>query len=279
MSKSRRAAKAARLENVDRIWQVFSPDNLRRICNMDERDFAAAFDMDTFTVEQPAPDDFYAFRDNGSKVLAVAHLDTVQQGPNRDCQFVNTAAGPVVFSGALDDRLGAYTILDLLPRLGIETDVLLTVGEESGSSTAAFFDPPKQYDWVIEFDRGGTDVVMYQYEDASSVLAVESAGAKVGDGIFSDICYLEHLGVKAYNWGIGYRDYHSPRAHAFLNDTVDMVARFMDFHALHAGTKQSHYDRTVRSLSHSSIFGDGWDKYPGQDDEYEAWLAETARRP
>ena len=47
----------------------------------------------------------------------------------------------MVHSGALDDRLGAYIILDLLPKLGINVDVLLTVGEEQGRSTANFFAP------------------------------------------------------------------------------------------------------------------------------------------
>lgn len=227
--------------NLDRIWRAYDPNTLRYICELGEDQFAEAFDLETFTVAQRAPEDFYLFRDNGSSVLAVAHLDTVGAHYSRGCHFVETEAGTVVFSRALDDRLGAYVILDLLPQLGVEYDLLLTVGEESGMSTAAFFDPPKQYDWMIEFDRGGTDVVMYQYDDQEVTDMVKRAGARVGNGIFSDICYLEHLGIKGFNWGVGYQDYHSDRAHAYLDDTFDMVDRYLTFHEQNEGTYMPHY--------------------------------------
>ena len=219
---------------------AFSRDDLARICTMPEREFASAFGMQTVMVDQAAPDNFYHFRDNGSRVLAVAHLDTVAPAGQRAAHFVGSEAGPVVFSRALDDRLGAYIILDLLPALGITCDWLLTTGEETGQSTAAFFEPPKDYDWIIQFDRGGTDVVMYQYDDEDTRQAVKEAGARVGEGIFSDICYLEHLEVKGFNWGTGYRDYHSIRSHAFLNDTFAMVGRFLRFHELNAGITMPH---------------------------------------
>lgn len=264
---------------VDRAWQVFNPDTLRRICEMDERAFAHAFGLEVTEVSQAAPDNFYAFRDNGSDILAVAHLDTVSAPQARTCNFVDTAAGPVVFSRALDDRLGAYVIMDLLPRLGITCDILLTVGEESGMSTASFFQPPagKEYNWVIEFDRGGTDVVMYEYEDDDLVELVESAGADVGVGSFSDICYLDHLGVKAFNWGVGYRDYHYARSHAFLDDTMGMVARFVEFHSLWADVKMPHVAAPRgwgRGVTYGS-YGGGW--RDEQDEEWEAWHAEWER--
>jgi hypothetical protein len=82
---------------------------------------------------------------------------------------------------------------------------------------------------------------MYQYEDGASVRAVEASGATVGFGSFSDIAYLEHLGVKAFNWGVGYGgDYHSINGYAFLNDTFAMVARYLRFHEQNAGTVMPH---------------------------------------
>lgn len=209
---------------------VFDAEELKRICEMPERDFPAAFDMEVVEVPQSVPDDFYAFKDNGASILAVAHLDTVAHPGTRTCQVIETEGGLVVYSRALDDRLGAYVILDMLPKLGVEVDVLLTVGEESCNSTADFFDTEKEYNWVIEFDRGGTDVVMYQYDDPETRALVKASGARVGEGSFSDIAYLEHLGVKAFNWGVGYRDYHGPRSHAYLADTFDMVDHFLLFH-------------------------------------------------
>lgn len=244
------------LSNADRVWQHFSPDTLRTICTMPERAFPKAYGMTTHKVKQRAPHNFYAYQDNGSDILAVAHLDTVADPDDRACGFIETAAGWVVYSRALDDRLGAYIILDLLPKLGMQFDVLLTVGEEIGQSTAAFFEPVKDYNWLIEFDRGGTDVVMYQYEDEDTKELVEDTGAIVAPGIFSDISYLEHLEVKAFNWGVGYRDYHSPRSHAYLDDTVMMLGHFMDFHAVNADVRLPH-DPTD-ALYAAEIYTDTW---------------------
>lgn len=255
---------------------AYRQDELAAVCVLPERDFAGVYGMETVEVDSydgyagqrrggsarwfgwlrrgdddPAEDypaeDYYHFRDNGGRVLAVAHLDTVVGPAGRVPRFVQSPSGPLIRSGALDDRLGAYVILHLLPRLGITCDWLLTVGEESGASTAKHFQAPKDYDWIIEFDRAGTDVVMYQYEDDASREAVQEAGAEMGLGSFSDIAYLEHLGVKAFNWGVGYRgDYHSPEGYAFLEDTFRMVGKYLRFHEANAGTAMLHesgYDR------------------------------------
>lgn len=228
------------------VANQFDHAALTRICTLPEDQFGVEFGMTKEVIATTRwvkePENFYFFKDNGSDVLAVAHLDTVVAPNRRAANFVNTAAGPVVFSGALDDRLGAYIILDLLPRLGITHDVLLTVGEESGNSTAQFFDASKEYNWMIEFDRGGTDVVMYQYDDDDTRTLVRESGAVVGEGIFTDICFLDHLCVKGFNWGVGYRDYHGPRSHAYLNDTFDMVASYLRFHTANADTEMPHAD-------------------------------------
>lgn len=234
------------------VRRAYRQDELARLLMMPEKDFAKTFGMETVKDESDSKRarsswrssrlaGYYHFRDNGSKVLAVAHLDTVVRPDRRAPHFRNTQTGPAVVSGALDDRLGAYVILGLLPKLGISCDVLLTTDEEDGMSTASSFVPPKDYDHVIEFDRGGTDVVMYQYEDRQSRQRVEFCGAKMGLGSFSDIAYLEHLGVKAFNWGAGYGgDYHSERGYAFLNDTFAMVAKYARFNNQNAGVTMPH---------------------------------------
>jgi hypothetical protein len=230
---------------------------LAQICTLPEENFGPAFGMQTVRTPGRAPDDYYHYRDNGSRVLAVAHLDTVVARNRRAPRFSDTKNGPKVVSGALDDRLGAYVILGLLPKLGVNCDVLLTVGEEQACSTAEDFQPSKDYDWVIEFDRAGTDVVMYQYEDGASVRAVEASGAEVGFGSFSDIAYLEHLGVKAFNWGVGYGgNYHSVNGYAYLNDTFAMVARYLRFHEQNAGVTMPHVERPLPKLD-SKLWPDG----------------------
>jgi hypothetical protein len=224
-----------------KVRKAYRKHMLAQVCTLPEEKFGAAFGMQTVYTGASAPEDYYHFRDNGSRVLAVAHLDTVVPRNRRRAHFRDSKAGPMVISGALDDRLGAYVILGLLPMLDIRCDVLLTVGEEWGQSTASYFEPAKEYDWIIEFDRAGTDVVMYQYEDAASRRAVEASGARLGVGSFSDIAYLEHVGVKAFNWGVGYGgNYHSEAGYACLSDTFAMVARYLRFHKRNAGAVMRH---------------------------------------
>ena len=253
------------------VRAAYSQDTLQRICTLREDRFGRAFGMETVHVDQrPSPwlddadqEDYYHFRDNGSRVLAVAHLDTVVRKERRVARFRETAQGPLIISGSLDDRLGAYVILDLLPKMGVTCDWLFTVGEESGQSTAEHFKPGKDYDWVIEFDRGGTDVVMYQYEDLASRRLVEAAGARMGGGSYSDIAYLEHLGVKAFNWGVGYDgNYHSEAGYAYLNNTFAMVAKYLRFHDQNAGTTLAHDAQGGR---YGSRYDDG---YYGKDEYY-----------
>lgn len=257
-----------------KVRQAYRKHMLAQICTLPEDRFGAAFGMETVHVDQEPPrwapkgyvaEDYYHYRDNGSRVLAVAHLDTVVQPKHRAPKFYDSPGkGPVVVSGALDDRLGAYVILGLLPKLGITTDVLLTVGEESAQSTAAHFTPAKDYDWIIEFDRMGTDVVMYQFEDEPSRRLVEAAGARMDWGSYSDIAYLEHLGVKAFNWGVGYGgNYHSPSGYAYLNDTFAMVAKYARFHKQNAGTVMPHDPE----LAYTDDFGTKADRYGGK-----AWV-------
>ena len=210
-----------------RVREAFDGERLQQICTMNDfSNYAERFDL------EDSPRDghkrFFYYQDNGSDILAIAHLDTVQD--DHMCQITDTAAGLLATSGALDDRLGAYVILELLPKLGIKCDWLLTTDEEIGQSTAECFDTTKNYNWMFQFDRGGTDVVMYQYENDDLVEMVNECGARVGLGIFSDICLLEHLGCTGFNWGVGYEDYHSERSHAWLDDTFRMVARFVKFY-------------------------------------------------
>lgn len=253
--------------------RAYDQGELARICTLREDRFGRAFGMQTVRVEprwksfrSDQSEDYYHFRDNNSSVLAVAHLDTVVSQKGRVPHFRSTERGPLITSGALDDRLGAYVILNLLPKLGVTCDWLLTVGEESGASTAEHFSPGgKKYDWAIEFDRGGTDVVMYQYEDDASMRLIEAAGAETGWGSFSDIAFLDQLGVKAFNWGVGYRgNYHSKAGYAYLNDTFAMVAKYLRFHEQNAGTRLPHDPDAGRYGSRSYGY------YGKQHDDYYA---------
>lgn len=216
---------------IKRVRRAFVPDNLIDICERQMCDFHTFGDeLVEFTNGE-----FYVYQDNGTKILGVAHLDTVQ--PVSTCDIITTKTGAkVVISPALDDRLGVWVIVDVLPRLGIEVDWLLTTGEESANSTGEDFvkahlaKSGKQYNWIFQFDRHGTDVVMYDYDTSTLRDRLKSVGMSPGIGSFSDICSMEGLGCAGFNVGVGYEDNHSKRAFAWLDDTFAQVARFMDFY-------------------------------------------------
>ena len=176
------------------------------------------------------------FQDNGAPVLAVAHLDTVQQTRH----FGHYAGKPdKLFCGQLDDRLGVYIILDLLHTLNCPCDVLLTTGEEMAQSTASFFDTAKEYNWMVEFDRTGTDVVTYHYNSDDWENALEEKN-ELGFGSFSDISSLTHLGISGVNWGIGYHDYHSREAYAVMTEVAAAIHRFTQFYGKYVNVRFPH---------------------------------------
>jgi hypothetical protein len=242
------------------VSKAFDATMLKDICV--RQDFSEYAKFVPLAPDKYNRDRFYWYQDNGSKILAVAHLDTVQA--SRECEVTSTAGGLLATSGALDDRLGAYVILEMLPALGIECDILLTTDEEMGASTAIEFDTEKQYNWIIQFDRGGTDVVMYQYDTPELRALVGNAGAQVGHGSYSDIAVLDHLGCSAFNWGVGYQDYHSARAHAFLDDTFRMVARFCKFYRANAETFLP-YDYSTEVVYAKEL--GKWDSWKDIDDD------------
>jgi hypothetical protein len=148
----------------------------------------------------------------------------------------------LIFCPKLDDRLGVYTILDLLPKLGVKMDILLTENEEIGQSTAADFLSDKQYNWMVEFDRCGTTTVSYDYDWDDFLRCCFD----VAYGTFSDICYLEHLNCKGMNVGVGYHDEHSTRAYCVLEQYWFQIARFLLFYEQYAAISFPHTPSVVK---------------------------------
>ena len=84
---------------------------------------------------------------------------------------------------------------------------------------------------MVEFDRAGTDVVFYQYEEFAQYWRIRE-----GVGSYSDIADLE-LGVCCANLGIGYHNQHTRFCYADLEDTKKQLRRFAKFHVRNAGIK------------------------------------------
>ena len=212
-----------------KIW-----DGLQEICQSSESDLLRHFSDDGFDIIPVKKDRYYAFQDNDSNVLAVAHMDTVRPAWSK---FRFNRRDRKVTSPALDDRLGVFILTKILPMFGVLPDILLTTDEEIGASTASLFNPTKKYNWIFSFDRRGDDVVMYDYETDELCEMMQSNGFDVGFGSFSDICYLDHLEVSGFNFGTGYYNEHTKRCFAMLDIVSNMVSKFIAFYDKFKDTK------------------------------------------
>ena len=138
--------------------------------------------------------------------------------------------GPVV-----DDRLGCALALGCTSW----ADILFTDCEEEGRYTAAYFQAPRAYNWIIGFDRRGTDVVTYDYKDKDWLSAL-SDYFTIGHGSFSDIGYLENLGTACVNLGIGYYNEHTTKACWNPKETEEQFNRLYAFWSKHSDTQFHH---------------------------------------
>ena len=239
-------------------------------------------------------DEQYAFKDNGSNILAVAHCDF--QPTVNHFAVAKLTGETLIFCPRLDDRLGVYTVLDFLPALGVNVDVLLTDKEEVGQSTAEYFKTDKKYSWVVEFDRRGVDAVVYDYD---GMLPLVRPYFNVGNGTFSDISVLD-IGVQAFNVGVGYYGEHTSRCHMVVEDYIDQIEAFVRMYhdkrhltvpATHkprqrgsswcAPLRQSwiNKDKSVYRDSTGAIRHDGTACWPDDTSRGEYWDAEFERFP
>jgi hypothetical protein len=203
----------------------------------------------------------FNFIDNGGDILIVAHTDSVVG------RTWLKADKHVIASPALDNRIGVWLALCELPRHGIKADVLLTEGEETGQSTAWYFRTTKKYNWIAEFDRMGFDCALYQFSSRETQDMAASAGYTPVRGSFTDICSLEHLGVKAFNFGVCYRDYHSDRAHIFTAELEVAIEMFLYFHEMYAGMVLPHNPAPKGGGKwNAGISSRGWNAWEDWDD-------------
>lgn len=217
----------------------------------------------------------HSFLDRGSNILAVAHIDTYGDIIRERTDFIKTATDWVIFHPSLDDRLGIFVVLYLLPQLGICPDVLLTTDEECCNSTASLFQPTKIYNWIVEFDRKGTDVVMYQYRSCLRLCDdLKDAGFNIGIGSYSDIVELDWMERGAFNVGIGYHFEHTKRCCMVLSELVEQLKRFTTF--WHAHQDDVYEYESGLSIRRAGRFGAGrygnYGNWTPSDAEYEYYL-------
>ena len=211
---------------------------LKSICTMDESDIMLNPDNGMYTDSHNGG---YTFKDNDAGILAIAHCDTIYGHKGIDFNIHNIGKNRYYLSPNLDDRLGVYTILDILPKFGIKADILLTTNEESGFTSAMDFKTDKKYKWMMEIDRHGIIPVCYQYEDIILTNAIRSIYNQRPDlGSFSDIKSMDELGCKGINFGIGYHNEHTNLCYALESEYKTCLHKIDSFYNKYKNTHFKH---------------------------------------
>ena len=166
------------------------------------------------------------FIDRGTKILFIAHLDTVLTPQ------IKRITNKRIYAQGLDDRLGCYAAFNLSKELG--ADLLLTDNEESMASTAEFH-KCKSYNWVVEFDRGGSDVVTYELDNKKFRGAIKQFWG-LGIGSFSDIAFLNTKAC-CMNVGVGYKKAHSEDSYVDLLVYNEQMKKFREFFGINKDRK------------------------------------------
>jgi len=193
-------------------------------------------DLGKYVLDRGRVDKHRVFIDRGSDILIVAHLDTIQKPK------WNKLEGGILYAAGLDDRLGCFLAYQISEKLGL--DLLLTDHEECGKTTGMSH-TLKDYNWIAEFDRGGSDVVTYDLDCPEFIDALDEFFG-VGYGTYSDIASLDTMAC-CVNIGIGYESDHSKDSYVDLSVTADQMDRFQKFYALH---KDHKFVQTITEQGH-----------------------------
>ena len=167
--------------------------------------------------------------------LLICHADTVLASR----AYLYSAKTSVVTSSELDDRLGIAVLLAIIQSSGMDClhlsdcAMLITDNEEMGQSTSALFaadckQNPERFgspNWLLNFDRRGSDSVCYGYENDTLSSLLRHCGHTIGQGTCSDISRMESLGVSGVNIGVGYQNEHSLKCFVYLRDTLQSIIR------------------------------------------------------
>lgn len=222
---------------------------MKQICRATTKQLSSLLDLTEYTSKSGKK---FWYKDNGGKVLFVAHADTVKR-PGV-FQPVKGRDDTRIYSPTWDDRAGIYVYTYFL-KMGLKMDFLLTEDEEQGKSTALWFDAPKKYNWMCMFDRKGTDAVCYQYTDETLKYRLGKHNFNVGWGSYSCIRDLEHLGVQGINFGVGYHNNHDEWAYLSVTELRRNLRKFISFYREYKGIRMLHdlgYERFAESVEKHS---------------------------
>lgn len=154
-----------------------------------------------------------------SQTLFAAHLDTVHEtdgyvGFKRQGQIYCAVKECL---GA-DDGAGIWLLLHMLDN-NVPGTYVFTVGEEVGGFGATHFHIPKNIIRCIEFDRKGTDEIIWRqgWDDTGSLKAakwlcnaLQMEHKPSNRGLFTDNALWADRIPECLNVSIGYKNAHSP---------------------------------------------------------------------
>lgn len=139
--------------------------------------------------------------DNNADILGVAYIG--EEYPEEVFFSKNKKVGQV-WSPVLRQRLGAHILINELPALGVEADILIVSDNSLGSSNADVFFGATEYNWMFSFDLPKTGVALYEYENDHLVAELQSRGFVVRDDPeYAAIEDLWFMGVAGFNFGNG----------------------------------------------------------------------------
>lgn len=183
-------------------------------------------DFQSFMLDRTKNPQHRIFIDRDSDVLFVSHIDTVKKP-----KFIRKTKRRIYASG-LDNRLGCLIAYELSKEL--KADLLICDHEEMARSSGQFHEL-KEYNWIVEFDRAGDDVVTYDL-DCKDFRRALSDYWKIGFGCFSDVCQL-NTNVCCMNVGIGYEFAHSVDSYVCKKTMNRQIEKFKQFYQEHKDTQ------------------------------------------
>lgn len=251
--------------------------------------------FDIYDIKNPTGHLLYMVRkDKVAKILSVGHIDTVIN--HEDGRFVieeaessSGSAVHILHSPHNDDRQGIATMMEMFDRHDIVSDLLICDEEETGNTTSREYVSwrsevtteedkdhvptdvrTKEYNWLCEFDRRGTDVATYSYGTGTSeatttfIDALEKHWGKnnTSNGSFTDICSLTSLGCKAFNVGVAYQNAHGKNGYFVVEQYAWAFIKFIDFYNEFSERKFEHtpppptaYNKSKYSYASGGYYG------------------------
>jgi hypothetical protein len=232
------------VRNVARSQPNLHYGEMKEACRLKPKQLAAKLGLTEITTSEGKK---MWFKDNGSKVLFVAHLDSVQSYYELDT--VKFREDTWITCPTLDDRIGVYVGAYWLPKAGIKPDLLFTTDEEKMKSTGHYFAPPKDYNWMFMFDRKGEGAVAYQYENEQLRYKLGKHNIILQKGSYSCIKEMSHLKCIGINFGAGYEMNHSTYAYASKKVLERQLRKFRDFWDEFSTTKMV-YEKPENTYAH-----------------------------